>query len=537
MKKLKFLTIFLSLCLLAALLPGSKARALAGPDVTSRAAIVLDRATGEVLWSKNEETAIYPASTTKIMTVLLAVEAVESGTVALSDQVTVSDTATFDLIADGSTAGIQVGETMPLEDLLYCAMLASANEACNIIAEHIAGSVPAFVAQMNRRAEDLGCTDTHFANTNGLPDENHRTTAADMGRIALEASRHPMFMEICGTKTKEIAATNLSGVRALKNSNALINDQATYGSGYLYERASGMKTGYTNDAGYCLVSTAEDADSGIELLAGVFGGVHDENGYSNFADTITLLDWVFDNFSYQEVLDPGVSVASVDVSLGKDSDYVNLRPAGAITLLLPNDYDRGQFTLDMQVYSLQQGEAVTAPVTAGEVLGEVSVLRDGQNCGTVKLVAASSVDLSRGQYIRTHLRETIHTGTFRLIFWSAVLILVLYLAWVILYRVRRIKYRRAVQAARGGAHVRGRADAAPAPELPAEPEIEFFSDDGVPDLYGRHSARLPVPETEDTRAVSISEEPTAPKPGPPDDSAQFGNKAGRDYFEEFFRQK
>ena len=549
MKKLKFLSIFLSFCLMAALL-AVPASALEDPGIDSRVAVVLDRKTGEVFYEQNADLRIYPASTTKIMTVLLAVEAIESGSVSAYDDVTATQNMTYDLIADGSNAGILVGETMPLINLLYCAMLPSANEACNVIAEFICGSIPAFIERMNARAVELGCENTHFTNTHGLPDINHYTTASDFCKIALEASEHDLFMQIADTVTIELPATNVSGVRTLGNSNALINVNSMYGSGYYYEDAHGIKTGHTNDAGYCLISTA--SRDGIELLAAVFGGepyaLEDNTlGYTNFSDSIKLYDWVFNNFSYQGVLDPNVSIASVTVSLGRDTDYVNLRPAGTVTLLLPNDFDINDFEFDKQVYSLQRGEIVTAPVTSGEVLGEVSVIRNGQNMGTVKLVAASSVELSRAQYIRSHIEETIHSNTFRWVFWSIVFVLVLYLAWVVLYRIRRIRYKQALKAANsGGSHVKRR-------QLPAQqvdPEMEFFSEDGTvyaaeePDVTETVSAPVPVPPqktapvTQDTVVVSAqAQQPVQPaQPVQTPDAAQR-SKIDRDYFEEFFKQK
>ena len=540
MKKLKFLSIFLIVCLAAALL-SAQAQALGNPAVESKAAIVMDRNTGEVFFSQNADLRVYPASTTKVMTVLLAVEAIERGAVSAYDEVTAGANISYDLIPDGSSAGIVRGETMSLINLLYCAMVSSANEACNVIAEHIGGTIPNFIDMMNARAEELGCTHTHFANTHGLPDENHYTTASDFCRIAMEAVTHDLFMQITDTDSIEIPATNVSGVRKLNNSNALICADSIYGSGYLYPDAHGVKTGFTSAAGYCLISTAERDD--IQLLAAVFGGEANAAGrYTNFTDSITLYDWVFENFSYQQVLDPTVNVASVDVSLGRDTDYVNLRPAGEVTLLLPNDYDTSQFDYDMKVYSLQQGERVTAPVTAGEVLGEISVLRNGQNCGTVKLVAASTVDLSRSQYLRTHIRETMHTAAFRWVFWSAVLIRVLYLAWVIHYRVRRLQYRRAVSARRGGAHARPRQEA-PENAAAKEPEIEFFSGEvGQASLApAENAAPRPEPVTGDTVVVPHPVEPQAETPPaekqPGTISSPFLSQADRDYFEEFFRQK
>lgn len=512
MKKIKFFPIILLVCLLTALL-AVPAAALTEPETGAAAVLVLDRPTGEVLYEKNADTQSNPASTTKIMTVLLAVEAIERGEAALTDEVTASTTAFEGLSADGSTAGIRSGETMTLEQLLYCTMLSSANEACNIIAEHLSGSVSAFVARMNERAAELGCTGTHYANTHGLTDSNHYTTARDMGLIALEASNHPLFMTLCGTAEYTVPATNLAGARALTNSNALLTEKSMYGAGFLYDGASGMKTGHTSAAGYCLVSTAEREDR--QLLCVVYG---DATSSACFTDSKTLLDWALDNYSYQNVLRSDENIASVDVSLGTDTDYVNLRPAGDVTMLLANDYDPNDFTLDIVVYALRDGKVLTAPITAGEVLGEVSVMRDGRSCGTVKLLAASSVELSRWEYIKSELHRTTQTTAFKLILFGVILLVVVYVVWVVLYRSRRRKYTRAVRAG-AGRHVA-------APQRPAAPEpeeapIEFFTDD---------YAAEPEP-------------PAAPEqPEPPVHEAQetdslFADKADRDYFEEFFKGK
>ena len=535
MKKKKILSFFLTLCLAVSPLLALPARALTDPAVESRAAIVLDRNSGEVFFSKNPDERVYPASTTKIMTVFLAVEAVEAGYAALSDEVTASANMSFDLEADGSTAGIQEGETMTLEHLLYCAMLASANEACNIIAEYIAGSVYAFVEQMNARAAELGCTGTHFANTHGLPNTNHYTTPSDFCRIAREAVSHDLFMQFCNTASIDIPATNLSDVRNLVNSNALITADSIYGSQYFNPDAAGVKTGHTNDAGYCLVSTA--SRDGIELLAVVFGGYAETNesgsvitGYTSFSDSNLLYDWVFNNFSYQEVLSTKENVASVDVDLSRDEDYVNLRPSASISLLLPNDYNPAEFQFEPQVYSLQRGEKVTAPVTAGEVLGEITVFRDGQSVGTVNLVAASSVDLSRTQYILSHIRETTHSTPFIVMLLIVILVLGAYIAWVIVYRVKYSRYRKAATVRRGAPAAQPRKHAAPSieffPDDETAPEDESYEED-----YRAVLENIPFEET-DTPPEIPGESVSAPGSDP-----LFQDQTEQDYFENFFRQK
>ena len=416
----------------------------AGPALDSAAGVVFNRDTGEIFFAKNAGARIYPADTVKLMTALLAVEAIENSQLSLSTETAVSPMAGYDL-GTSSNRLLQEGEVLTLEDLLYLALLPSADDACNVIAELVSGSVGEFIAAMNERAARLGCIGTHFNNTHGLFDANTYSTAADMARIGMEAARHEILARMCAVVSVDLPDTNLSGTRKLYTTNALLNDASIYGGGYVYPRASGLKTGSNSGAGYCLVSTAEDEEAGIHLACAVFGGTG-TNGYSNFSDTIRLYNYIFENYSYQEVLSPNVNIASVDVNLGKEVDYVNLRPAGSVTLLLPKDYDPNQFQLDLQVYSLQQGKIVTAPVTAGEVLGEVSVLRDGQNFGTVKLVAAASVDLSRTQYIRSSIEETTRSGSFRLISGLLILIVLFYLVMVGFYRFKRIQYRRAVAA-------------------------------------------------------------------------------------------
>ena len=539
MKKKKILLFFLALCLTVSPLLALPAWALTDPPVESRAAIVMDRNSGEVFFSQNPDERVYPASTTKVMTVLLAVEAVEAGNAALTDEVTAGAGMSFDLEPDGSSAGIVEGETLTLEQLLYCAMLASANEACNIIAEYISGSVSAFVEQMNARAAEFGCAGTHFANTHGLPNANHYTTASDFCRIVREAVSHDLFMQFCNTESIDIPATNLSDVRNLANSNALISAGSIYGSQYLYPDAAGVKTGHTNDAGYCLVSTA--SRDGIDLLAVVFGGhaVTDEGGnvitgYTNFSDSILLYEWVFNNFSYQEVLSTKVNVASVDVDLSKDEDYVNLRPSTSISLLLPNDYDPGEFEFVPQVYSLQRGEKVTAPVTAGEVLGEITVLRDGQIVGTANLVAASSVDLSRTQYIVSHLRETARSTAFLVIVLIVILVLGAYIAWVIVYRVKYSRYRKAAAPRRSEPAAQPRKRAVPSieffPEEETAPEDETY-DEGYEDDYSEVLDDLPFEETEPPTEIP-GEGVSSPGSEP-----LFQDRTEQDYFENFFRQK
>ena len=204
--------------------PGALAVDDPGIDTTYAAVLLAEDGDQEtVLYTKNADERLYPASLTKVMTVLLAVEDIESGKIALSDPVTAQPGFDFDMIVGGSSVYIMQQETMTLESLLYCAMVASANDASNVIAQYVSGSIPDFVARMNARAAELGCTGTHFTNPHGLPDANHYTTAWDFSRIVREAAKHELFMTIASTVNYTVPDTNVSSERNLESTNSLVN--------------------------------------------------------------------------------------------------------------------------------------------------------------------------------------------------------------------------------------------------------------------------------------------------------------------------
>lgn len=388
MKKLRFVSLIMTVCLLLAAMSPC-ALALEKPEIKSaRSVLVGDMVSGRILLAENAYTRSEPASITKMVTILLAVEAIERNEASLDDMVTASTTCNADLTEDSSTSNIYPGEVMSLKDLLYCAALASANEACNIIAEHISGSVEAFVAKMNERANELGCTGTHFANPHGLPDPEHYTTARDLFIIACEAMKHELFAELCGTASYTTAATNNANERSLSNSNALINANSVYGNHYVYEGAKGIKTGHTEAAGYCLVSAAER--DGIKLIAVVLGAAGDmENGeyFNNFDDSISVLDWVFDNFSYRTLVSKEDIVGTQPVLDGRKQGKINLSPTEEISALVPNDINVYQLKKEIKLYNDSISET-----EEGAELGEMTLSdADGTVFGTVKLVAAGDI--------------------------------------------------------------------------------------------------------------------------------------------------
>ena len=252
-----------------------------GPAVWAESAVVIDLDSGAILYEKNMGATKYPASITKILTTLVAIENSR-----LDERVTFSENAIFGIERDSSHIGIRVGEILSMEECLYGMMLESANEVCLAVAEHISGSVDAFVELMNQKAAELGCTNTHFTNPNGLPDENHYTTAHDMALIAQAAYANPTFRKVCQTNTYCIPTTNVCGeLRWLSNHHKMLPERD-----YFYEGCTGGKTGFTQAALNTLVTYAER--DGRKLVCVSLR----TNGPQVYVDTAALLDYGFQNF-------------------------------------------------------------------------------------------------------------------------------------------------------------------------------------------------------------------------------------------------
>ena len=242
MKTNRFLSVFLlvvlvmSLCVTPFAAADETSAPVEEPDIQCKAALLVDANTGGIVYAKNEHQELYPASLTKIMTALLTLEAIDEGKLSMDQNLTATATALEGLSADGSSANIQVGETMSVRNLLYCMLVVSANEACDILAEGVSGSVSAFVDAMNAKAQELGCKNTHFVNPNGLHDPQHYTSAWDLYLITRAAMEYEDFMTICDTADIVIPATNLSAERHLYTTNYLISTWRA--TGYLYSGAS-----------------------------------------------------------------------------------------------------------------------------------------------------------------------------------------------------------------------------------------------------------------------------------------------------------
>ncbi len=350
------------------------------PEVSSASAMMVQEGTGRVLYEKDVDKRVYPASTTKIMTALLAIEALDPATT-----VTASETA-IQIDRDGSNMGILKDEILTVEQLLYGLLVHSANDAANVLAETVAGDIPSFVVMMNQRAEALGMTGTHFVNAHGYHDPEHYTTARDMMTLAMSAMENPLFRTIVGTPQYEIPPTNqYKEIRYLSSNNALINPMK--GHRYLYTGAKGIKTGHTEDAGYCLTSYAER--NGLGFYCVTMNSPLDYSGNYSFIDTINLFDYGFKSFALTNVSDVNEIIATRDVKWGKGSDQAILSAKEPLEVLLPKGYDAKKLT-----HEIYTEENIVAPVAKGDILGRAEYFYDGVSVGSVDLIATRAVSRS-----------------------------------------------------------------------------------------------------------------------------------------------
>lgn len=336
-------------------------------DVNAKSALLMDAATGTVLFEKNAHEALAPASVTKIMTMLLIMEAIDSGSIGYDDMVTASESAAA---KGGSQVYLKAGEQMAVSEMLKSIAVSSANDCACAMAEHLSGSEGAFVDRMNERARELGMEDTHFVNCTGLDDSpeaaQHRTSAYDIALMSRELlTRHPDIKKY----TTIWMDTIRNGAFGLSNTNKLIR---------FYPGATGLKTGFTSGAGYCLSATAQR--DGMELIAVTMGC---ESAKIRNAACKQLLDYGFANFA---LVSPDLEdVPSVPVVLGKEKD-VSLELSGARQLLIPKTKKAGI----TQSVSLE--ESVNAPVEKGAVLGTLTVKSGGETLLEIPLSAAKAVE-------------------------------------------------------------------------------------------------------------------------------------------------
>ena len=363
MKKTASILTALLLCfLLAAPAAALDARDPAAPEVAAPSAVLIERETGTVLYAKDETERRPPASVTKVMTLLLIAEAVDSGELALDDMVTASERAAS---MGGSQIWLEVGEQLSVSDMIKCVAVVSANDCAVALAEHLCGSEAAFVERMNRRAEELGLENTQFTNCTGLFDDTaHYTCALDIAVMSRELLGHEWIKDYTTIWMDSVR----DGASELTNTNTLVR---------YYEGCTGLKTGYTSTAMYCLSASAER--DGTEYIAVI---MHAESIESRNKDASALLDYGFANFRLCP-LTSGEELPDVAVELGTEASVTPVYDGGGAVLLRTKDAQGLSWSLDLP-------ESVAAPVRAGERLGTLTLSNNSGPVAEVPILAGGT---------------------------------------------------------------------------------------------------------------------------------------------------
>lgn len=420
MMKKRLLCIFLLLCCLS-----TQVFAVEPPAMTAKAALLYEATTDTVLYAYNADEKLYPASTTKLMTAALVMEYINP-----EDTVTVRQSAVDDIISYGNDLRNSVyfltGEKVQFADMLDMLLVYSNNTAANILAEHVAGSIDAFVELMNAKAQELGCTNTHFVNTHGLHDDEHYTTASDLLKIAQYALQDEMILASMNKPTIKTPITNKHKTQTtLSNTNLLI-------STYKLAGFIGGKTGTTTKAGSCLVTACQEDD---KVYYSVLLGC--ENNTKRYSETKSLIKFGKESFTVQTLLSASEPVCEAPVRLSADAEAVMLVPQHSISALLPNDFDPKSVVLD---YSYE--ENITAPVAVGDVLGKVTVTYNGRNYGEIKLVASTKAERSTTLYVLDQVTAFFSSTLFKIILIAVIALIALFVGYVILVNKRRSRRKR-----------------------------------------------------------------------------------------------
>lgn len=339
-------------------------------QIESPSAILMEASTGKVLYEKNPDEKLAPASVTKVMTMLLIFDAIESGKIKLEDTVTVSE---FAASMGGSQVFLEPGETQTVDTMLKCISVASANDACVAMAEHISGSEEAFVKSMNERAKELGMKNTTFHNCNGLDVDGHETTARDIALMSRELiTKYPKIHEYCMIWMENITHTTKKGTSefGLSNTNKLVRH---------YQYATGLKTGSTSKAKFCVSATAKKED--VELIAVIMAA---PDSKTRFKDATTLLNQGFGMCSLYKDKEP-IRLAPVKVK-GGEEEWIEGVPQDVFTYV-----DTSGAKLSQVARKIEMKKEIMAPIKQGDVLGEIVYTLEEKEIGRIPIVAKKAV--------------------------------------------------------------------------------------------------------------------------------------------------
>ena len=382
----------------------------------------------EVLYSVGADERVYPTSTVKLMTGIVAIEELGDD---LSRQVTI--TAEMLSKVAGNNVGLLAGEVVTVEQLLYAMLVNSANDAAMVLAYAACGSV---VERMNEKANTLGAYDTYYANPTGMHNDAMVTTVADTAIIAKYAYTLPLFMEIVSTPKYVMEATNLSDYRNIYNRNCLLSKY--YNVNYPYPRATGMNAGATTQGGYAICATAEESSTGLSYLAIVMGADEEDGAIYSYVNAIKLFEWAFQNYDYIEVLSADRIICELPVRLSSTLDYVTLVPSENIEVYLPTTVDVER---DIRYSYNTYADTMDAPIATGEEAGTITVLMGERILGSCTLVTTSSVARSEFLYFLARVRQFSQSRFFIATVVAAVVLSIVYVLLKAHWREKHIRSR------------------------------------------------------------------------------------------------
>ena len=407
--KLKFICVIITFLFFQLLFTITSLASSENLNIGSPACILIESSTGKILYEKNAKEKMYPASTTKIMTAILTVENCE-----LSDVVTASHNAIYSVPPTYSHASIVEGEELTVEQLLNVLLIQSASDAANILAEHIGGTIENFAQMMTNKAKEIGCKNTHYVNPDGVSNDDHYTTAYDLALMGQYAMKYDAIRNIVCKTQYTLPKTNKYDKedRIFNTTNELLRvNHSNSPDNYYYEYATGIKTGYTTEAGSCIVASAEK--DGLEVIAVVLGAETTEEGYSiRYPDCKTLFNYAFDNYKVEDIVNPEDVIEEINVAdATKDTSSLKLSPESTITAVM----DKDQSLEELQP-AIEIDDNLAAPISAGEVVGKVTYTIDNKNYST-NLIADNTV---------------VKSGTWDILFRICVIILVLAILFMLL---------------------------------------------------------------------------------------------------------
>ena len=354
------------------------------PNLVSEAAILVDSKTNQILYTKNENKKMFPASTTKILTAILALENCD-----LSETVTISENVINSIPAGYSSANLQYGEILTVEQLLQLLLICSANDAANALAEYVGGSIESFVSMMNSKIYELGLENTHFVNPHGLDAENHYSSAYDMAIMALNLIKYEDVLKY--TSTYEDYFNKPDGSRTwLVNTNKLVR---------FYNGVDGLKTGYTKNAGYCLTATAKKDN--LRYITVLMGSptLNDRS-----KETTEMLNYAFNSFKLNTIIDENTSLGQVKVEKGTE-DYVDVVVKKTVAELIEINSKVDEYTYNLKI------DKITAPVKKGDIVGKIEIM-DNEGLIVKEENVTVAKDINKATYLQTLLKnfKTIITG-------------------------------------------------------------------------------------------------------------------------------